>query len=145
MKNKITIIFFYIILAFIFVFLTFDFYLSKDNYLPSSDAFFYNPSKYDATKTIFTGSVINVSNDFFYMKVNQKSLKVYFQGLEEPKFGQMEAIVILNSDGTAQALRIHNFNYNYVKYIVSLFALFIFLYIFFSDWKIKNWRFIKNA
>ena len=135
----------YIVLLIVFVFLSVDFYLSKNYYDSSIDAFLSNPPKYEGKNSKFAGPVINVSSDNFYMKVNQRPLKVYYPNLEKPKFGQVYVWVKLNADGTAQALNVHNFSYNYAKYFLSFFAFILFLFIFFKEWKFKPWRLVGNA
>ena len=135
----------YVIVLFFFVLLSFDFYLSKKYYAPSSDAFLDNPSKYTGQLSEFAGLVLNSSADGFYMSVNKRPLKVYYSGIEKPKFGQLYAHVMLNRNGTATALEVHRLSYNYLKYIISFFAFIIFLFIFFNEWEIKKWRFVENA
>ena len=135
----------YAIVISLFVLLSFDFYLSKKYYVPSSDAFIGNPSGYAGQLSEFAGPVLNISEGSFYMSVNKRPLKVYYSGIEKPKFGQLYAHVMLNSDGTATALEVHRLSYNYLKYIISFFAFIIFLFIFSSEWKFKKWRLVENA
>lgn len=135
----------YTIIIFIFAILSWDFYLSKKNYVPSSDEFLNNPSKYAGQYTEFAGHVLNVSGQSFYMLVNQKPLKVYYNELEKPVLGQTYVRLRLNSDGTANASEVHNLSYNYLKYVISFFSFFLFLFIFFREWKLEKWRFVENA
>ena len=135
----------YIVLLIVFVFLSVDFYLSKNYYDPSIDAFLGNPAKYEGKYSKFEGPVINTSGGSFYMRVNQRPLKVYRANLEKPKFGQVYVWARLNPDGTAEAVEVHNFSYNYAKYFLSFFAFILFLFIFFREWKIKSWRLVENA
>ena len=135
----------YVIIILLFVLLSVDFYLSKKYYVSSSDSFLDNPSKYSGQLSEFAGPVINSSESGFYMSVNRRPLKVYYSGIEKPKFGQLYAHVKLNGDGTATALEVHKLSYNYLKYIISFFAFIIFLFIFFNEWKIRKWRFEENA
>ena len=102
-------------------------------------------SKYEGAETEFTGHLINLSEDYFYMSVNQVPLKVYFSGQKSPKSGQIYAHIILNRDLTATAIETHNMNYNYLKYYVSALGFILFLLIFFKEWKIKKLRFVENA
>lgn len=143
-KNKIKIIA-YVILIFLFVILSLDFYLSKNYYVPSSDSFLDNPSKYKGQLSEFAGPVLSSSADGFYMSVNKMPLKVYYSGIEKPKFGQLYVHVMLNEDGTATALEVHKLSYNYLKYIISFFAFIIFLIIFFNEWMLRRWRLVENA
>ena len=107
--------------------------------------FMENPALYADRELVFVGSVLNVSQSSFYMSVNHKPLKVYYDKLEKPKFGQLYVLAKTNPDGTANALKVHKSSYNYVKYIISFFAFFIFIFIFFKEWKFKTWRFAENA
>lgn len=143
-KNKIGIII-YVILIFLFVLLSVNFYLSKKYYVPSSDTFLFNPLKYAGKETEFTGHVLNATADSFYLDVNQKPLKIYYPNFEKPVLGQVYVKVKLNRDGTANAIEMHKLSYNYIKYVISFFAFFLFLFIFFKEWKFKKWRFIENA
>ena len=144
-KTKKIAIISYAVVIFIFLILSSDFYLSKKNYAPSSDDFFGNPSRYAGQNTEFAGPVLNAYEQSFYMTVNKKPLKVYYSGFEKPVLGQTYVRVKLNSDGTAAALEVHNLSYNYLKYIISFLAFFLFLFIFFREWKFKKWRFVENA
>jgi len=135
----------YAIAIFLFFLLSADFYLSKKYYAPSSDSFLDNPSKYKGRLSEFAGPVLNSSAGWFYMSVNKRPLKVYYSGVEKPKFGQLYVHVMLNGDGTATALEVHKLSYNYLKYIISFFASIIFLIVFFNEWKLRKWRLAENA
>ena len=144
MKKKIN-LFLYILIVLLFLLLSFDFYLSKKYYPPSSDEFLANPAKYGGMQSEFTGTFINSSEDSFYLRVNQKPIKVYYSGFKKPELGQVYLLVELNKDGTAKALEVHKMSYNYLKYFISLIGLIIFLVIFFKEWKFKKGRFVENA
>ena len=135
----------YTALVALFIILSIDFYLSREHYDPSIDAFLSSPREYEGRNTKFAGPVINVSSDSFYMKLNQMPLKVYHQNPEKPKFGQVYVRARLNADGTATALDVHKLSYNYAKYLISFFSFILFLFIFFREWKFRDWRFVKNA
>jgi len=143
-KNKIGVIL-YVILLLLFALLSADFYLSRRHYVPSGDEFLGSPLKYSGQYTEFAGPVLNFSGQSFYMLVNKKPVKIYYNGLEKPVLGQAYARVKLNSDGTATASDVHSLSYNYIKYVISFFAFFIFLFIFFREWKFSKWRFVENA
>tara|TARA_B100000315_G_scaffold120482_1_gene110374 strand:+ start:3241 stop:3750 length:510 start_codon:yes stop_codon:yes gene_type:complete len=141
--NKAIAIITYIILIFLLVLLSFDFYLSEKYYTPSGGMFMSDPEKYADMKLTFVGPVINISDSSFYMSVNHKPLKVYYPKLEQPKLGQVLVVGQSHINETTTASEIHYFNYNYLKYYISFIAIFPFLYIFFRDWKIKRWRFVN--
>ena len=143
-KNK-NLIALYLIIVALFIVLSADFYLSKNDYAPSSDAFLDKPMQYAGQYAEFAGSVMNITAESFYMRVNQKPLKIHYSGLKKPKFGQVYVWAKLNADGTVKGLEVHNLSYNYAKYIVSFFAFIIFLFIFFNEWKLKRLRFVENA
>ena len=135
----------YVLLITIFTLLSVDFYLSKKYYTPSSNDIFTNPEEFSGKKLTFIGPVINISSSSFYMRINHRPLKVYYKELRNPVLGQIYVIGTLNSDGSVNALNVHDLSYNYVKYFISFFALIIFLFIFFKEWKFKKWGFIENA
>ena len=143
-KKKIKIIA-YVILIFLFVLLSLDFYLSKDYYVPSSDIFLADPLKYAGKETELTGPVLDVMADSFYLDVNQRPLKIYYPNFEKPVLGQAYVRAKLNSDGTATGLEVHNLSYNYIKYAISFLAFILFLFIFFKEWKFRKWRLVENA
>ena len=145
MKKKIGITA-YILILIIFLLLSYDFYLSRKYYPPSSDQFLGNPRKYAGRITEITGTFLNSTEGSFYVKVNQRPLKVYYPDLEKPVFGQVNMMLKINNDGTATAFEVHPMTLNYFKYFISIFGLLIFIYLFFKEWKFKNWRFVeKNA
>ena len=124
----------YILLISTFLLLSADFYLSKKYY-----------ENEHSGKIAFIGPVNNVSSSSFYMYVNHRALKVYYKSLQKPFLGQIYVLGTLNVDGTANALDVHDLSYNYLKYFISFFALVIFLFIFFKEWKFKKWGFVENA
>ncbi|MBI2541520.1 hypothetical protein HYV80_02320 [Candidatus Woesearchaeota archaeon] len=135
----------YSALILLFVLLSADFYLSKKYYVPSSDAFLADPSRYAGKEAEFAGSFVKSTTGSFYLESNQKVLKVHYPDLEKPAMGQIYVRVRLNADGTATALEVHKMQYNYLKYVLSFFAFMIFLYIFFREWKLREWRLVENA
>lgn len=143
--NRKTGLFIYLLVILVFVLLSIDFYLSKEHYQPSGGEFLANPKKYSGQIVQFSGRVLNISEDSFYLSLNQMPLKVYYAGLEKPKLGQVEVKVELNEDGTAKALDMHVLSYNYIKYFISFFGLILFVFIFFKEWRLKKWRFVENA
>lgn len=135
----------YLFLLAVFALLSYEFYLSKSSYPPTIDEFITAPLEYEGVETEFTGPLINLSEDNFYMSVNHVPLKVYSQGQKPPKAGQVYTYVILNGDSTATAIETHNMNYNYLKYYISAFGFILFLFIFFREWKFRKLRFVENA
>lgn len=135
----------YIFLLILFILFSYDFYLTKKYYPAFIEDFLINPAKYSGMKSEFTGHISSISENYFYMATNKRPLKVYFSGVEQPKFGQIYIIAELNKDGTAKALEVHRMNYNYSKYFLSLVGLFILIYFMFKEWKIKRWRLVENA
>jgi len=144
MRKQIKIIV-YVVLLLAFILLSVDFYLSKKFYSPSSNMILENPKEYDGRQFAFIGPVMNTSSSSFYMNVNHRPLKVHYDNLQKPVLGQIYIIGIVNEDGSVTATQVHNLSYNYLKYAISFFALLLFIYLFFKDWKIKHWRFVENA
>ena len=143
--NKKTKVLLYISLWLVFVILSIDFYLSRHYYEPYIEDFFKEPAKYESVKVGLDGPVLNISADSFYMGTKKREIKVYYNNLQKPKLGQVSVLAELRSDGTAKAIELHVNNYNYLKYVLSAIAFVVFLFMFFNEWKFKNWRFHKNA
>src|SRR3989338_8922224 len=107
MNKKIWIII-YVILVFVFVLISLDFYLSRKHYAPSSNMILENPLKYGGKEFAFIGPVINASSSSFYMSVNHRPLKIYYKNLEKPVLGQIYVLATVNADGTVNALGVQD-------------------------------------
>lgn len=99
-----------------------------DKYL--EDPQYYNEPKYEGMVKI-----INISEDHFYINLNNRIVRVAGSGIERPKYGETIVYLHYTYEGI-ELINFHNYNYNYVLYGVSIIALIIFVIIFFMEWKI---------
>lgn len=103
-----------------------------------------NPQAYDGLKEERFGRIINISDGYFYFNSGGKPIKVFGSGLEMPVFGETAIYVELEGDGRIKLVGHHNYNYNYLLYLISAVALLVFLVIFFKEWRITK-RGFENA
>lgn len=118
--------------------------LIKTNKLPSSRDYLLNPSKYGGYEGEYFGKIINISEDYFYIRVPSTDLKVIGSGIKKPVLGESTFLLYFGRDGFIKLIDYHNYNYNYLLYLFSGFAFIIFLIIFFKEWRITK-RGFKDA
>lgn len=102
---------------------------SLENYLK-------NPQKYGNYKAKHFGKIINISQDHFYYNVGELSIRVEGSGVKKAVYGETTLFINHRKDGIIELIDYHNYNYNYVLYVLSLLAFIIFLIIFLKEWKI---------
>ena len=95
-----------------------------------------NPQKYGGEKIEVLGRLVNISQNYFYFDIGSKNLEVYGSGVRKPILGETVVFLNFRKDGVIELIDFHNYNYNYLLYGVSIFALLIFGVIFFMEWKI---------
>ena len=103
-----------------------------------------DPQKYGSHQIESMVKITAISEDHFYVNLEGTQLNVVGSGIKMPVFGQTAAFLDFRKDGTIKLIDYHNYNYNYLLYIMSFFALIVFLIIFFKEWKITL-RGFKNA
>lgn len=105
-----------------------------------------NPNRFGEHKDERFGKIINISEDHFYFSLGDINIKIYGAGIKKPIFGETVVFVNYGRDGKITLIDYHNYNYNYLLYILSFFALVIFVIIFLKEWKITPRGFKdKNA
>ncbi len=119
-------------------------YAEHDRYYPSISDFAKNPEKYDGMITEHQMQVYNITNESFMARFGDDSILVKYQNAQKPKFGMLTVLGYYKKEGYIQAIKIRYNNYNNGKYILSVFGLFLFLIIFFREWKITL-RGFENA
>jgi len=124
-------------------------YLSYNKYYPSITALKENPLFYDGRTVEFR------SGDITKLNEEEKTL-IYTSGKEELKIsydkrfspratnkGQTSILVNVNN-GNFELADIHNHDNNYWKYIISVFCIVIFIYYFFKEWSLDEFRLIPK-
>ena len=73
----------------------------------------------------------------FFLTYNHQQVKVLFSpAYDPPRFGETMVYGTFHSDGSIQAVAVHNYNYNYFLYFFSFFAGIFVIFIFYQEWKI---------
>lgn len=103
-----------------------------------------NPQKYGGYQIESMVKITGISKDYFYVNLDNTEFKVIGSGIKMPIFGQTAVFLDFRKDGIIKLIGYHNYNYNYLLYIISIFALIVFALIFFKEWKITL-RGFKNA
>jgi len=142
--KKINFIILYIIGIVILSGLSIYSYIYHINYAPSVYDLLENKDKYNGFKTEYVGTIINKTNDYFYLKSENTEIKVLYSNVREPKFGQIRVYGIFEKEGYIRALDVQYHDYNFLKYILSLAGFVWFIIIFFREWKITK-RGFENA
>jgi len=98
-------------------------------------------------ETQLFGKIINVSEDHFYFHDDSSDFRIDSLGMPKVRkamYGETVVHVISRGDGTFEGLDYHNYDYNYVLYVISFVAFVIFLVLFFREWKL-TFRGFKDA
>lgn len=79
----------------------------------------------------------------FYVIANKKPVRIEYQEPSHPfvppRWGEVSVYGQVRADGSFYAWRIHNYNYNYLLYVLSLVSGIGVLLFFLYEWKI-TWR-----
>lgn len=94
-----------------------------------------NPQKYGGIKLENFGRIVNISQDHFYLNIGSRDLKVYGSGIKRPVLGEIVVYINYNKNGRIEMIDYHTYDYNYILYGISFFALIVFMIIFFMEWK----------
>jgi len=97
--------------------------------------YFENPQKYSEESYERMGKIVNISSDHFYVKFGDMDIKVTGSGVKKPILGETDVYINFRKDGIIELLGYHNYNFNYILYGISLFALIILIVIFFMEWR----------
>ena len=90
-------------------------------------------------ETQFFGKIINISKDHFYLYTGPSNVKIESSNIPDvrkTRYGEIVVHVISKKDRIVEGINYHNYDYNYLLYIVSFFAFVIFVIIFFKEWKL---------
>jgi len=94
-----------------------------------------NPQKYGGVKLENFGRIVNISQDHFYLDIGSRDLKVFGSGIKKPILGEIVVYINYNKNGRIEMIDYHTYDYNYVLYGISFFALIAFMIIFFMEWR----------
>jgi len=120
-----------------------DIRILEDENIFTLDKYLENPGKYGGAKSQRMGKILEINGDYFFFSGGDKAIKVIGK-IERPVLGETLIYVHYRKDGVIELIDYHNYNFNYILYILSLFAIMIFLVVFFREWKLTK-RGFKDA
>ena len=98
--------------------------------------FIENPAQFAGHYRSITGPFVAQTNDGFFIEFNKHHFQVYYaEPYTPPVLGEVSIYGMLNKDGSITAWRVHNYDYNYILYVLSFFAGISVILYFFSEWK----------
>ncbi len=107
--------------------------------------FSQQPEKLDGVIKTFLAPYGEPSEEGFSIIYNKQKISVHYQKEHEPpRFGEIGVHGVVKKEGHIQALAVHNYDYNYVIYILSFLAGIFVLACFLKEWKITR-RGIESA
>ena len=115
---------------------------SKNNF--GLQNYLENPEKYGNYRSESFGSIVNISQDYFYFDAGGEYIKVFGKNIQKPVLGETVLYLDYRKDGNIAMMDYHNYNYNYVLYAISFLAVVVFVFLFFKEWKLTR-RGFKNA
>ena len=99
------------------------------------DNYLQDHAKYGGYQGERLAKIVNISEDYLYIRTEGKILKVYGKGVKMPILGESVFFLDFGKDGNIRMIAYHNYDYNYLLYAVSFVSLVVFAVIFFKDWK----------
>ena len=119
-------------------------YAEHDNHYPTISDFLKDPARYDGVLTEQQLQVYNITNESFLARFGDDYVAVKYPGVKEPKFGMVTFLGHYKKEGYIEATAVRYNEYNNGKYLLSFAGLFLFVWIFFREWKITR-RGFENA
>ncbi|MEK6950821.1 MAG: hypothetical protein AABX13_03820 [Nanoarchaeota archaeon] len=111
-----------------------------------------SPSSYEGMNLSVTGPYGGLGGSgSFYLIYNQKLVRIDYQNYERghdriyvpPRWGEVSLYGQVQADGSLRAWRVHNYDYNYLLYVLSFFTGIGVLIFFFHEWKITRRGIVK--
>jgi len=104
-----------------------------------------HPEKYHGITKQFMGKYGGSFNGGFYLKYNEQLVPIHYsEEYSPPHFGNVLVYGTFNKEGYVEAIGVHNYQYNYIIYLISLIAFLFVVWLFFKEWKIIS-RGFKSA
>lgn len=131
------------------IWLSLNSYLNFDKYDPSIKQFLDNPDKYNGMIASHKGDIVYDEEKMYLKSSDELILLDYKEKIPTAKFGYTLIKGIFRKDIEKQenyitVLEYWNNDYNYVKYIISFFALIYVMILFFKDWKLTIKGFVAK-
>lgn len=107
--------------------------------------FFENPVEFAGQYRSLTGPLVAQTKEGFFMEFNKHHFLVHYaEAYSPPRLGEVSVYGRLNEDGSITAWRVHNYDYNYLLYVLSFIAgVFVIIY-FWWEWKVTLTGFVPR-
>lgn len=134
---------FIILLLSIIILINLYSYFYHNKLYPSIDELLKNPSVHNNRLVEYrSGDIVSFNfpeNELVYKSGKDSINVMYDDGIRphKSKFGNTVIFGVFK-DGHIQLINLHNNNYNYVKYIISVIGITIFLFYLIKEWEIKG-------
>lgn len=107
--------------------------------------FLLEPQKYAGQTRNIMGVYQEPTKKGFSIIYNKEKVEIiYDKEHQAPKYGEILIFGELQRDGTVKALGVHNYNYNFLLYLLSFIAGIIIIVVFFREWKLTKKGFVDK-
>jgi hypothetical protein len=103
-----------------------------------------DPPHFGDRKAQLFGKIINMSSNHFYFDNGDTIIRVEGSKIEKSILGETTLYLFFSKDGWIYLLDYHNYNYNYLIYVLSILAIIVFIYMFSREWRVTR-RGFTNA
>lgn len=135
-KNILKITFYITVLALLVISLI-HYSVVYDSSFPEINKFLEEPERFDGLTKQTMGPFAGYTTDGFLIEYNKRLIPVYYdQEYVAPRFGEVIVYGIFHREGYIEAIGVHNYDYNYVIYLISFITIIFVIILFFSEWKI---------
>lgn len=130
--------------------LCYNSYITFYRYAPTINQFLESPDRFEGKLGYNRGQISYQDNLTLFTSGKEimilewhETPKIEPQKIPPAKFGTSMVLGYYKRPNIIQVINFRNENYNYLKYIVSLFAVIFVIYMFFREWKI-TWQGIES-
>ena len=111
--------------------------------LPSLNAIKENPQQFVGREVEYYGTTSHHTAEGFLFSTGEQSIQVLAPNTRETIFGYTSFKGIVLADGRIQASEIWYHDYSWNLFIPSIIGGILFIVLFFSEWRIRKWRFVR--
>lgn len=138
--------FYFLVVALIVALFAYDraYYLDRAKSKFTLENYLKDPKTFGSYKSERLAKITNISSDHFYINTGGREIRVIGSNVTMPILGEPVFFLDFKKDGNIALIDYHNYDYNYLLYMLSAVALIIFVIIFLLDWKLTS-RGFKDA
>lgn len=116
------------------------------NQYPTLPEFLANKEKYQGRQAVLKGDIVDIRDGSFVFSSNGAEITVIFsQPVRKAVLGTSLVLGVYDKSGVFIASKVENLDYNYLKYLVSLFAIAVIAYYAKKEWRLGIPMGDKNA